>query len=107
MIKWLKEPWPARKGIKTTNYEIKLWHEVVNDVLHVVLGGVIIYAWIPHVGLISGTMLLIFLGFLREYIQWWRGKQQPKYITIIDVLTVGAGMLAYSKTGLKKKVDKL
>ena len=76
-------------------YEIRFWREVLNGILHVIVGAVLAHTFLAYIPIWAILLVLLVLGAGREYWQFRRGKIQPLYIHIIDTLTLMLGGLAW------------
>ena len=66
-------------------YEIRLKREIWNSLLHILIGGVFVYAIVPTYDLIVLLAVACIIGLARELLQYLRKKKQPLLIHIIDV----------------------
>ena len=72
-------------------YKIKLGREIINGILHIVVGIVITHTFLSPLSLWKILLILFLLGMVREFWQYKRNKIQPLYIQIIDVITIVIG----------------
>lgn len=88
-------------------YEIKFYREVINSTLHI-LGGVLIsFIMVPMSSVVTVVVFATAFGSLREYLQFVRGKHQPLYIMIIDILgwSIGAVLWIFIKNYFNINAD--
>ena len=77
------------------NYEIRFWREVWNSFLHILVGAVLAHTFLAYLPLWAILIILFVLGAGREYWQHRRGKLQPWWIHLNDVLTLMLGGLVW------------
>ncbi len=91
-------------------YEIRLKREIWNNLLHIIVGGALAFVFIPTSILIVSVSVLGVAAIVREVLQSKvRGKKQPMYIHILDVLgfMFGAAIWVYIREKRKIKPDEL
>ena len=76
-------------------YAIRLKRELWNGLLHIIIGGVLAYVFLPTYSLITILIFLIIIGLAREYMQVVRRKFQPLYIHFLDVIGFVLGGLLW------------
>ena len=95
--------------MKQKEYPIKTGREIVNSILHIIIGGVIAYVILPTSTFIISMSVAGGVAIIREVLQRLRGKKQPMYIHIIDVagFIFGAAIWVYVRDKKKIKPDEL
>ena len=76
-------------------YKIRFKREIWNTILHIVLGIVLAYVFIPQSQLLTIILFTTICGIFREALQYIRKKIQPLYIQIIDVFGFTVGGLLW------------
>ena len=77
------------------NYEIKLGREIINNILHIIVGAIIAHTFLAYLPIYYILGILLIIGAGREYWQYRKGKIQPLYIHIIDTVTLTLGGLLW------------
>lgn len=75
-------------------YEIRFWREVRNQLLHIIIGMADTYTYFADGSsnaLIKSQVMLAFGGIYREVQQEKRGKKQPLWVHVMDVLAINLG----------------
>ena len=76
-------------------YEIRLGREIINNLLHLIVGAVVAHVFLAYLPLWALLGILLLLGAGREYWQHARGKIQPWWIHTIDTVTLALGGLVW------------
>ena len=79
------------KDTKDYKFKFVFWKEVVNFLLHVVVGGVIAHTFLPYLSIYWIVAVLFFLGAGRELWQQLRGKIQPIWMSTVDAISFSLG----------------
>ena len=75
-------------------YELRFWREVRNQLLHIVIGMALTFTYFADSKsseLIKGQVMLAFGGIYREYQQEKRGKEQPMWLHLLDIIAINIG----------------
>lgn len=77
--------------MSTYEYKFELGKEILNFLLHVLVGGIVAHTFLVYLPLVWIIILLIIIGAGREIWQNLKGKKQPWWISTIDSLSFGLG----------------
>ena len=92
--------WQLKRFPKGSFYPIRLKRELWNSLLHIIMGGILAYVFLPTYSLITILIFLIIIGLIREYMQVVRKKFQPLYIHFLDMLGFAFGGLLWFLTNI-------
>lgn len=76
-------------------YEIRLGREIINGILHLIVGAIVAHTFLAYLPIIYILLILLLMGAVREYWQYRRGKEQPWWIHTIDTITIALGGLIW------------
>ena len=62
---------------KDYKFEFHFWKEVLNFILHILVGGIIAHTFLPYLPVFWILLILVGIGAGREVWQNLRGKIQP------------------------------
>ena len=83
------------KDTKDYVFKFVWWKEIINFVLHVLVGGIVAHTFLPYLKLWSILVILVAIGAGREIVQQLRGKIQPVWISTVDAISFGLGGLLW------------
>lgn len=77
------------------NYEIRLGREIINNLLHLIIGAAVAHTFLAYLPVWLILAVLLLAGAGREYWQHARGKIQPWWVHTIDTVTIALGGLIW------------